>query len=161
MRRSIDDWMDDVESRPVVTGLKVLFGFLALAVLIAVGLWFLGVVASPWQGKGDAKKDKNSAANWIAAQRGFHQEREDVTAFQAKIATARQDLQAFEQSHPSNGTPYDPNAQQAQNLRTTLTGLQQQCVNTVATYNTDAQSYLTEDWRDADLPDHLDPAACR
>lgn len=160
MRRSIFDWQDEAENRPIVTGLKALFGVLALLILLFAGLWFLDVVASPWKGQGDAKKDKNSAANWTAAQRAFHQERNDVTAFQAKIAAARRDVQAFEQNHPGNGTPYDPNAQQAQNLHTVLTGLQQQCVNTVATYNTDAQSYLTEDWRDTDLPDHLDPAAC-
>jgi hypothetical protein len=160
MRRSIFDWQDEAESRPVVTGLKALFAVLALVILLFAGLWFLDLVTSPLKGQGDAKKDKNSAANWVAAQRAFHQERNDVTAFQVKIAGARQALKAFEKDHPGNGTPYDPNAQQAENLRTALTGLQQQCVNTVTTYNTDAQSYLTEDWRDADLPDHLELTAC-
>ena len=160
MRRSAEDWAEEWASRPVATTLKAVCGVLAAGLVLAVILWGFGVLVAPWEGQGDAHREKNSAANWVAAQRAFHQERNDVTAFQAKIATAKRDLEAFEQNHPSNGTPYDPNAQQDQNLHATLTGLQQQCVNTVATYNTDAQSYLTEDWRDTDLPTQLDPTMC-
>lgn len=42
-----------------------------------------------------------------------------------------------------------------------LTGLTQQCQNVVTQYNTDSQSYLTQDFKDANLPEKLDPAACR
>jgi hypothetical protein len=43
---------------------------------------------------------------------------------------------------------------------TNLTCLEQECQSTVADYNTNAQSYLTQDWRNAALPNHLDTSMC-
>lgn len=162
MRRSTEDWADELESRPIATGLKWWFGAIALIVVTVVLLFVFGVVTAPWKGKGDAYQQKNTSANWVAAQRAFHQQYNDIQAYKAKIAAAKRDLDDFEHAHPNlgNGTPYDPLAQQDQNLRTTLTGLGQQCQNTVTGYNTDAQSYLTQDFRDAGLPDRLDPSEC-
>jgi hypothetical protein len=160
MRRSMEDWAEELETRPVATILKWAAWPLVLASLLVVGLWVFGVLVAPWKGQGDARQQKNSAQNWISAQRTFHQEINDVDAFKTKIAGAKQDIADYDRTHVGNGTPYDPVAQQDTNLRTVLSGLQQQCVNTVSGYNTDAQSYLTEDWRDANLPDHLDPTTC-
>jgi hypothetical protein len=162
MSRSARDWTEELESRPVVTILKWALWPIVLISLVVVAFWMFGVLTAPWQGKGDARQEKNSSQNWTSAQREFHREANDVDAFKAKIATAKQDITNYERAHTviGNDTPYDPVAQQDNNLRTVLSGLQQQCVNVVSSYNTDARSYLTEDWRDADLPDHLDPNVC-
>jgi len=155
-------WERGLDRRPV----RTLFQLGALGVVITFVLavlgWGLVTGFSFWWGQGDAYRQKNSSQNWVAAQRAFHQENNDVTAFQAKIALAKQTLVAFNQQHPSvgNGTPYDPDLLQQSSLQSDLTGLQQQCLNTVQSYNTDAQSYLTQDWRDADLPQRLDPGSC-
>lgn len=163
MRRSANDWAEDLVNKPVVAGLKILGLLLGVGIVITVILWGFGVVASPWKGAGDAYQQKNSAQNWIAAQKGFNQQDEDIKADTAKIAIAKQDIAAYEQAHPNigTGTPFDPVAQQDTNLHTTLTGLQQVCLTTVAGYNTDAESYLTQDFKGAGLPDRQDPSACQ
>lgn len=162
MRRSMDDWAEEAESRPVATGLKWWFGGIALVVVTVVGLWVFGVFSSPLKGKGDAYQQKNSSSNWVTAQRGFHQLNNSFETFKTQVADAKQALADVQAQYPtSNGTPYDPGAQQVANARTTLTGLTQQCQNVVTQYNTDSQSYLTQDFKDEGLPEKLDPAACR
>lgn len=165
MRRTMSDWEQEAEDRPVVTTLKFWFWTVAIVVVTGVAvtaaLWVTGVATAPWKGKGDAYQEKHSSGNWVAAQRAFHQQYNDVQGYKAKIAAAKQELAAVQAQYPtSNGTPYDPGAQQVANARATLTGLTQQCQNTVTGYNTDAQSYLTQDFRDAGLPERLDPAEC-
>lgn len=142
---------DDIDFKKIIGWSVLVLG----VVFLAWGLW---VLLSPAKGAGDAYVQKNSANNWVAAQAGFHRDYETIKAFGQQISDAQQQLTSYEAAHPSlgNGTPYDPVAQQDTNLRTTLTGLQQQCQNTVSDYNTRAQSYLTRDFRDAGLPDRID-----
>lgn len=166
MRRSTSDWEEELDSRPVVTTLK--FWFLTVAVIVCTGmlvtvvLWGTGVWAAPWKGKGDAYQQKYSSSNWVSAQQGFHQKYNDVQGFRVKLQAARADLADFDAKHPNvgNGTPYDPLLNTRTNLQTTVTGLSQQCQTTVQDYNTDAQSYLTEEFRDAGLPATLEPTTC-
>jgi hypothetical protein len=163
MRRSVDDWAEDLDRRPVTVGLKLLGLFIGVIVVVCVALWGFGVISSPFKGKGDAYQEKNTSENWVAAQRAFHQEKNDYDAYLVKIAGAKDDVKTFEEAHPQlgNGTPYDPIAQQDGNLHTTLQAVQQQCVNVATQYNTDSQSYLTQDFKDAGLPESLDLTACR
>lgn len=162
MAKSAERWADDLENKPVRTIVKAVAIVVAVVVVIFAILWGFGVVSAPWKGKGDAYREKESAQNWINAQRTFHQQFNDVQAYQAKIASAKTQLDDFTKVHPNvgNGTPFDPLLQQQSNLQTTVTGLQQSCQNTVADYNTNAQSYLTQDWRDAGLPEQLDLSMC-
>lgn len=166
MGRSTSDWDEEFDSRPVVTTLKFWFWtigiLLVTALVVTLALWGFGVWTAPWKGQGDAYQQKHSSSNWVPAQQGFHQEFNDVQGYKAKLVSARAALAAFDQAHPNvgNGTPYDPLLNQRTNLETTVTGLEQQCQNTVQQYNTDARSYLTEDWRDANLPDHLEVTEC-
>lgn len=163
MGKSTEEWAESFEDHPVATSVKGVVIVIAVMLVLGAGVWGLGVAFSWWKGQGDGYQQKNSAQNWIAAQRAFHQEYNDVQAYGQKITLAKQQLDAFQKAHPQvgNGTPYDPLAQQEGNLQTTLTGLQQQCMNTVAQYNTDAKAYLTEDWRDASLPSQLEPGMCQ
>jgi hypothetical protein len=162
MRRSMDDWAEEAESRPVATSLKVWFGVIALVVVTFVALWGTGVLTSWFKGKGDAYQQKNSSSNWVNAQRGFHDLDNKFETYKTQVEDAKAALAEVQKQYPtSNGTPYDPGAQQVANARTTLTGLTQQCQNVVTQYNTDSQSYMTQDFKDAQLPEKLDPAACR
>ncbi len=160
--RSADGWAEDFEHKPLITGFKVVLWVVVLGILVTALLWGTGVVTAPWKGKGDAYIQKNSADNWVAAQRTFHQEDNDYTADLGKIRDAKAALATFE-----TGAKPDPNSiaafqwqQQDTNLRTDLTGLEQGCQQVAANYATDAQSYLTESFRDAGLPATLDAAAC-
>jgi hypothetical protein len=163
MPRSVENWADRTERSPVKTVFQLVALGVILVVAVMAALWGLGVVTAPWKGAGDAYQQKNSAQNWVAAQRQFHQDQNDVQADQAKIAAAKTALNGFRGANPAptgDAIAYQQWSQQEANYQTTLTGLQQQCQNTVASYDTDAQSYLTENWRDADLPPQLDPSAC-
>jgi hypothetical protein len=162
MRRSVDDWAEEVESRPVVTLLKGLGLLIAVGLVVMTVLWGFGVVTAPWKGKGDAYQQKESSSNWVNAQRGFHDLDNKFETYKTQVEDAKAALAEVQKQYPtSNGTPYDPGAQQVANARTTLTGLTQQCQNVVTQYNTDSQSYMTQDFKDAGLPEKLDPAACR
>lgn len=160
--RSSEGWSGDVEKKPVATIIKAV----VIATLVIVGLtaliWGLATGFSYWKGKGDAYQEKNSAQNWVAAQRAFHQESNDYTADLAKISGAAKALAAFEaKPHPDADTLSGYQWQQEDtNLTGTVTGLVASCHNLVSSYNTDAESYLTSQFRDADLPATLDDSAC-
>lgn len=161
--KGVSWWEDRFGRRPVRTSLQLALGVAAAAVVVVAMLWVTGVVTVPWVGTGDAYRQKESAQNWIAAQRRFRQELNDVDAANAKIQAAKQQLATFTDHNPapsSDPIAYQQWSQEQNNYQTAVTGPQQECQNTVADYNTDAQSYLTEDWRDAALPLHLDPSVC-
>lgn len=135
----------------------------AVVVIIAIvgGVWLFRVVTAQVKGTGDATITKYSEQNWVPAQRQFHQNINDIDGFKTKIQNKAAELAAYVKAHPtSNGTPYDPNAEYANNLRSDLSGLSAQCTNTVSSYNTDVEGFLTAGFRDPGLPDHIDPAVC-
>lgn len=115
-----------------------------LAVLTALG-WLTGVVAAPWHGKGEAAKDKYSAENWTAAQARFEDLYAEIDITVPKITLAKQ---------AADADPADKTAAQ------TLQGLQSYCLSVVGDYNADARKYLAEDFRSADLPEHIDTDTC-
>ncbi|GAC1369340.1 MAG: hypothetical protein NVSMB39_1060 [Candidatus Saccharimonadales bacterium] len=155
--RNDDLWdhrADRFERHPFLSATIWVIGIIVVVGLIGGGIWAFNVFFSPAKGAGDAYAQKNSAQNWTNAQAQFNQDYQAVLAFDSQIADAQANLAQFEKAHPQlgNGTPYDPVAEQDANLRRTVTGLTQQCQNTVAAYNTRANSYLSKDFRDANLP---------
>lgn len=100
--------------------------------------------------------------DWVAAQRAFHQESNDYTADLAKITAATKAAATFEaKPHPDADSITGFQWQQEDtNLQSNVQGLIASCHNLVAAYNTDAESYLTQQFRDADLPSTLDDTAC-
>jgi len=162
-RRSAAGWEKDLERRPFWTVTKAVVAVI-LTVLVLIALVF-GITTgfSYWWGQGNAVQQKNSTQNFLAAQQEFHLDQNAVTLDVQKIATDKANLAQFQQAHPDwsgNGTPYDPDAQQYGNLQVTLQGDQRDCLNHIQDYDTAAQSFLTEDWRGADLPPTLDPKQC-
>lgn len=156
-----DYWEDRFERRPVRTGLQLTLGIMACLLVAGAVWWVVTVVLSGIKGQGDSTITKNSSDNFISAQAGFVRDNEEFTADLVKIRDAKQAVTSFEATHPtSNGTPFDLNAEQDQNLHTTLTGLTQSCQSVAADYNTRSQSYLSQDFKNAGLPERLDPAQC-
>lgn len=154
-------WEDRFEERPVRTSIQLVLGLLAGGAVIGLLVWGAIVFFSGVKGQGDSVVKKNSSDNFISAQAGFVRDNEEFQADLVKIRDAAKQVKDFEAAHPTgNGTPYDPNAEQAQNLRTTLTGSTQSCQSIAADYNARSQSYLSQDFKDANLPDRLDPAQC-
>jgi type II secretory pathway pseudopilin PulG len=111
-----------------------------LAITLTAGIWGLQVATSRVKGQGDAQIQKNSAENWIKAQARFEKNYAEIKATDGKITNAYKVWQ---------DDPTDKTAKQ------TYTGLQSYCLSVVAAYNADARSYLTEDFRSADLPDQI------
>jgi hypothetical protein len=156
-----DYWEKRMERRPVRTLVQLGFGILAGCAVLGVAVWGAIVLFSGIKGQGDSVVKHNSSDNFISAQAGFVRDNEEFQADLVKIRDASKQVKDFEATHPTgNGTPYDPAAEQDQNLRTTLTGLTQSCQATAADYNTRSKSYLSQDFKDAGLPERLDPAQC-
>ena len=121
---------------------KFSLGWVLLIILVVVAvsaaIWGITVAVSGVKGQGDAVIEKNSADNWIAAQAEFERGYQDILSTDQKIMLAYNNLQTA----PDDNT-----------LRTNYTGLQSYCLSAVAEYNANARSYLSEDFRAADLPD--------
>lgn len=163
LTRSSEEWGEDFENKPVKTTFKVIGIIFGVIVVLSVAVWAIGVAFSWWGGEGDAYQQKNSAQNWITAQKQFHQDQNDVIADQAKIIQAKNNLAQWKAANPApSGDPiaYEQWSKQESQYQVALTGPQQSCLNSVSDYNTNAQSYLTQDWRDASLPESLPTSDC-
>ena len=130
------------------TGKTVLavVGVVLGVVALVVGGYLLKVALSGPVGQGDAHVQKNSAANWTAAQARFEKMYANVVATDQKVTVAKTALDL------------DP---EDKTLQENYTGTQNVCLSMVADYNAEARSYLAEDFRAADLPEQLssfDPA---
>jgi hypothetical protein len=146
------------------TAKGMIIGVLSLVVIIAVvvGLWLGGVFASPAVGRANAYKEKHSSSNWTSAQAQFVRDYEDVIKFNRQIAEAQLTADQYDKAHPANPNPMpgDPVEEHRSQLADDLAGLEQQCGNTVADYNTAAGAYLSRDFRDSNLPDRLGTDNC-
>jgi hypothetical protein len=114
--------------------------------LIGWIIWGIGVAVSAPKGVGDAYKQKNSSANWTAAQARFENQYQAVISADRKIALAAEAKAA----KPDDLT-----------LRQTYSGIVSGCISAVADYNAESRKYLAADFKSADLPyqiDDTDPA---
>lgn len=116
---------------------------LFVMLIAAAGWWFAygsKVLASEPIGKGDAIIQKNSAENWLKAQARFENMYENIEAADRNIVIA---YEAYER---------DPSTFNERNY----TGLQMSCMDMIGEYNAEADSYLSEEFRDASLPAEID-----
>lgn len=137
-----EHWLDSDDPRRIQRGLFgsiVLWTLGIVAVILAAGalVWSLNVGTSEVRGEGDALREKNSAENWVNAQREFNIRHQDILSTDRKITDAK--------------AAWDAAPQDAV-LRTNYNGLVNYCNDAVAAYNALSRSYLAEDFRDADLP---------
>lgn len=118
----------------------IIIGAIVLG-LLGWAAWGISVAISGPKGQGDATVEKNSAANWTAAQAGFEQKYQDILSTDLKIVNAHTLLL----TSPDDKT-----------LMTNYSGLTSYCLSAVAEYNADARSYLSQEFRSADLPSEID-----
>jgi len=155
---------DFAERHPVAYVLTWVFSIIFVVFVIAAVIMGIKTSFSYWWGQQGAQQEKNSSSNWTSAQVSFHRQANDYDGYLKKIAQARQALADFDKLHPNlageDGLVGMQDTQARQSLTVNLTGVQQQCVNTVNDYNTASEGFLTADWKDADLPSRLDASAC-
>jgi hypothetical protein len=116
------------------------------AILLSWAAFAVSVATSGPKGIGDGIKQKNSASNWIAAQKEFHNRYEEIIALDKDLTGHRAALDA----DPDNKI-----------LQTNVMGVTSRCNGAVADYNADSASYLMEEFKSAELPyriDESDPA---
>ncbi len=134
--------------------------FVAVVLIAPVAIWGIRVATSDTRGAGNVEIERNSADNRVRSQAFFEQSFEDVKKFELQIADAQQAYDNFIATTPKP-TADDVVAaqlytQQLSTRQTTLTGLQQQCQNTVADYNAEARKTLAFEWRSPQLPYQID-----
>lgn len=137
------------EYREANKGLGFVFLWIVIS-LVAAGLigwaiWGFNVATSGVRGEGDGEIQKNSSDNWVAAQADFEENYADYEATLVKIEFAADALES---------NPDDRISQ------TNYQGLVNYCASLVADYNADARNFLKEDFKAADLPDHIAPESC-
>ena len=118
----------------------VIGGILVVA-LVVVGVWVIKVQTSGVRGEGNAIIKKNSAENWTAAQARFEGLYAEIEATDQKIVVAKQQMDL----NPEDRTAQD-----------NYFGTKTVCLSMVADYNSEARSFLSQDFRAADLPDQID-----
>lgn len=142
MSMSNDEWrgVRKDANRVGLFGLGWFVTILIVGALIGVISWGITVATSGIRGQGDAITQKNSSSNWVNAQREFNRLYQEIKADDRKINDAKLALTG------------DPTSTV---LKTNYEGLKQHCNSLVGDYNTNARSYLSQDFRDADLPDEI------
>lgn len=122
-------------------GTKIAIGIFILCIVLSGIGWGIHVATSEVRGKGDAYAKKNSADNWTQAQKEFNAKFQEIKALDKNVNQAYVALQR---------TPED------QRRQIEYDGNVRNCNLAVADYNTLARSYLSEQFRDADLPAQID-----
>lgn len=143
---------------------KIIIAVLLAVVIIApVSIWGIRVATSDTRGAGNTEIERNSAENRIRAQAYFEQSFEDIKKFDLQIGDAQKAYDDFVTNNPKPSADDLVAAQiygqQLNSRQVTLTGLQQQCQNTVANYDAEARKTLAAEWRSNELPYQIDDSS--
>jgi hypothetical protein len=158
---SFDEKWDAEVERWTPRRVKAWVWLLIAAVLLAPSIaWGIHVATSDTRGAGDVAIERNSAENRVRAQAFFEEAYQDVVKYDAQIGDAQKAYDDYVASTPRPSSEDLVAAQlyseRLNSRQTALTGLQQQCQNTVASYNAEARKTLADKWRSADLPYQID-----
>lgn len=123
----------------------VVLVLIAVSAVIGAVAWGVGVATSDVHGKGQATRQINDVDNRLFAQTNFVQLYNDVQSYDQRLDQAARD----KASHA--GAP------DASFWDTNYTGLVNQCISTRNDYNAAAKKITQAKFRDAGLPDELDP----
>jgi hypothetical protein len=138
----------------------VVAAFVAVVLIAPVAIWGIRVATSDTKGKGNVEIERNSADNRVRSQAFFEQAYQDIKKFDVQISDAQKAYDDFIATTPKptadDVVAAQLYAQQLNGRQVTLTGLQQQCQNTVADYNAEARKTLVAEWRSDELPYQID-----
>lgn len=125
--------------KDVFKGVGIGLAIIAVFVLIWWVAYGSKVASSGVIGQGDAIIQKNSAENWVKAQAKF----EDMYA---GIEAQDQMITVLAERVEDGGSEFD---------KRNLDGARLVCLDLVGDYNAEANKYLSEDFRSADLPSEI------
>jgi hypothetical protein len=132
----------------------------AVAIITPIAIWGIQVATSDTRGAGNTEIARNSAENRIRAQAFFEQSFQDIKKFDVQVVDAQKAYNDFVTNNPKPSADDLVAAQiygqQLNSRQVTLTGLQQQCQNTVANYDAEARKTLAAEWRSNELPYQID-----
>lgn len=136
-------------------GIIVLVTILAGALTLAINGTVLGIETgfSGIKGRAEQIQRNNSVNNRTAKQEYFEQTYQDIKAFDAQInvqTKALSDFRATNAGKPDNAI--GSIATEDARLSQVVTGLKNQCLQTVADYNAEAQKITSRDWKSDTLP---------
>lgn len=137
-----DSWRDERRelNRVGRWGIGWWIVIVVVGLLISGAVWGLTVALSGPRGQGDAIIEKNSAENWVAAQKEFEDRYQEILASDRRIDTAF----AAKTASPDDRT-----------VEQNFYGTVSYCQTIVGEYNALARSFLSEDFRAADLPSEI------
>ena len=140
---------------------KIILAVLLAVVIIApVSIWGFRIATSDTRGAGNVEIERNSAENRVRSQAFFEQSFEDIKKFDLQIGDAQKAYNDFVTNNPKPSADdlvaAQIYSQQLNSRQVTLTGLQQQCQNTAASYNAEARKTLAAEWRSPGLPYKID-----
>ena len=140
---------------------KIILAVLLAVVIIApVSIWGFRIATSDTRGAGNVEIERNSAENRVRSQAFFEQSFEDIKKFDLQIGDAQKAYNDFVTNNPKPSADDLVAAQiygqQLNSRQVTLTGLHQQCQNTVANYDAEARKTLAAEWRSNELPYQID-----
>ena len=143
---------------------KIAIAALIAVVLVApIAIWGIQVATSDTRGAGNTEIARNSAENRIRSQAYFEQSYQDISKFDLQIGDAQKAYNDFVTNNPKPSAEDLVAAQiygqQLNSRQVTLTGLQQQCQNTVANYDAEARKTLAAEWRSNELPYQIDDSS--
>lgn len=136
---------------------------IAVWLVIAVSVWGWGVATAGIYGRGEAHKQIESATNRIEKQQLFEQDIADVNKFVEQIRSYAPTVSSY--ATQIAGQPDDAIGSHSTELsrrQQNLAAMKLQCINTVENYNAEARKVSSEQFRAADLPEHLPvPPECQ
>ncbi len=136
-------------------GVLVLITILAGALTLAINGTVLGIETgfSGIKGRAEQIQRNNSVNNRTAKQEYFEQTYQDIKAFDIQINNAAKTLSDFRATNAGKtDNAIGSIANEDSRLSQVLTGLKNQCAQTVADYNAEATKITSRDWRSEDLP---------
>lgn len=112
-----------------------------LVLLLTAGIWAVRVATSEQVGQGNAVRKKNSSDNWVKQQEDFQRRYNSILSQDKNITIAYKRMIA------------DPTDQVKE---INYSGAVSLCNDAVGQYNSKANEYNSEDFRDASLPAQID-----
>lgn len=155
-------WDKRFEDNPGRTSLQV---YVVILIVLLISVWAISaatfgmrVATAGLVGRGEAHIQKESANNRIAQNSAFYAQYESIQKYDKQIKDAQKDLDDWvrENGNKLETSPLNTLSQRRAFLEETVKAFRNSCQTTATNYNTDAQAYISKDFRDANLPERID-----